>query len=47
MNEGNEKLIPFFHSTDDRYFDLLIPPMHKMNAESFIEIMEFQNSLLF
>lgn len=46
MNENNENLVPFFHDTDDRYFDLRIPPPHKMNALAFLETMEFQLSLV-
>jgi len=46
MNENNENLVPIHKYTNDKYFDFTIPPLHKMDAESFIELMEFQNSLL-
>ena len=50
MNDDIEyaegKFLPIMRDTDSKYFDLLLPPPHLMDAEHLLELMEFQLSLV-
>ena len=40
------RFLPFLHDTDSNYFDFVIPPSHMMDAETMMEYMDFQQSLV-
>jgi hypothetical protein len=40
------KYLPIIHDTDSKFFDLVLPPSHMMDAENLIDYMAFNQSLV-